>query len=134
VPIDADAAFRNFQEISMISNVFSAVILTMSIVITKDEILDAVPVGTPEREAVEYFEGLTSRDRIGYFTRENAPVGSVSYALEEGDRAFYMVGIENVRYRWWRPSLGRRLVVIVVISDVGLVSHIEFFGRRGGWP
>ncbi len=118
----------------MITSVFSAVILAMSIVITKEEILEVVPVGTAEIEAIEYFESLTDRDRIHYYTRENSPVGSVSYELQEGERSYYMIGIENVRYAWWRPSLGRRLVVIVVISDAGVVSHIEFFGRRGGWP
>lgn len=118
----------------MISNVSNAVILMMSIVITKEEIHEAVPTGTPEREAIEYFESLTDQDRIHYYTRENSPIGSVSYELKEGERAFYMIGIENVKSRWWRPSLGRRLVAILVISDSGLVSHMEFFGRRGGWP
>ncbi|MEX0738219.1 MAG: hypothetical protein WD071_02645 [Pseudohongiella sp.] len=114
---------------------FSTVLLAMMTVITRERIVDDIPVGMPEDDAVAYSRELKDEDRIRYFTRENSPDGNtVSHSLEAGQADYYIIGIPDVqRYRWW-PSFGRYLSAIVVVSNDRTVSEMKFFGARGGWP
>jgi hypothetical protein len=109
-------------------------IFMIAIVITREQILTDIPIGTPKQHVEEYFEGLTDKEWILYFTRENPQQGTVSHELSAGESGYYLIGLRYVRDRWWQPSLGRHLAVIVVISDADLVSEIKFFGSRSGWP
>lgn len=113
---------------------FSTLALVMMAVITQEQILDDIPIGMPEEEAVAYFRELTDDDRIRYFTKESQRMGTVSHDLQDDEHGYYVIGISNVRSRWWWPSFGAVLRVILVISDDGLVSEIKFFGGRVGWP
>jgi hypothetical protein len=112
----------------------SLVALVISVVISKAQILEDISIGTPEAKAVAYFEELTEKDRIRYFTRQDNRQGSLTHELQEGERGYYVVGIPNVRGRWWWPSFGRTFVVIFAISDEGYVTKVEIFDYLAGWP
>lgn len=109
-------------------------IFMMMIVITKETILQAVPIGTTEQEMLAYFDSLEGDITVGYYTRENAVVGTVSHELQEGEAGYYIVTLRGVRDSWWKPSMGRVLIPIIIVSDEGRVSEIKFFGGRTGWP
>lgn len=119
----------------MTSNVVFILIMLMSVVISREEILNDIPLGMKEGAVLEYFGDITSADNIRYFTRDNSPSGNtVSHTLVSGEVGYYIIGIPNVqRYQWW-PSFGRSLSVIVVLSEDRSVTDIKFFGARGGWP
>jgi len=119
----------------MANTILASIIIFASVVISREEILLEIPIGTHENEVLAYFKQVTESERIRYFTRENSPDGNtVSHSLAEGQAGYYIIGIPDVkRYRWW-PSFGRHLSVIVVLSDDRVVSEIKFFGARGGWP
>lgn len=118
----------------MVTNVIGIVVLVMSVVISKAQILEDISIGTPEEQAVAYFEALTEKDRIHYFTRQDNRQGSLTHELQKGERGYYVVGIRNVQGRWWWPSFGRTFVVIFPVSDTGYVTKVEIFDYLAGWP
>ncbi len=109
-------------------------VLLVALVITREQILNDIPVGTPKLQVEAYFEELTDREDIRYFTRENSRQGTVSHDLAPGESGYLIIGLSYVKDRWWHISLGRHLAVIVVISDSNLVSEVKFVGGRTGWP
>lgn len=120
----------------MTSNVvFAIVVVLSSIVISREEILSDIPLGSSEDDMLTYFLAITDAERIRYFTRENSPDGNtVSHSLKNGEAGYYIVGLPDVKRHWWWPSFGRHLSVIVVISEDRTVSELKFFGARSGWP
>lgn len=70
-----------------LSNVALAII--MMTVITKDQILDDIIIGMPEKEMLEVFAELTDQSRINYYTEErNSPMklpsrGTLSAAMDK---------------------------------------------------
>jgi len=117
----------------MLNTLSGMTILVIMIVITRADILESVPIGTPEKDALAYFEQITDNS-IFYYTREDDRRGTVSHQLRTGEHGFYLVRLDRVRPRWWQPSLGSSLRIIVVISDAGYVSHIDFHSAMSGWP
>jgi hypothetical protein len=113
----------------------SILLMLMATIISREQILEEVPIGMPEQQMVAYFLAITDAERIRYFTRENSPDGNtVSHSLQNGEAGYYIVGLPDVKRHWWWPSFGRHLSVIVVISEDRTVSEIKFFGARSGWP
>jgi hypothetical protein len=111
-----------------------AAVLLMSIVITQADIREAIPAGTSEAEAVMYLKDISGSDSLEFFTREDNRRGTVSHQLVEGERGYYIVRLDRVRPRWWQPSLGASLRIIVVISSSGNVSKVDFHSAVSGWP
>lgn len=118
----------------MVNCVYGLVVLAISVVITREQILEDISAGTHRAEVEAYFEELTDKERIRFITRENSRTGTVSHDLREGEQGYYVIGLENVRKHWWWPSFGSHLTVIVVISEEDTVTDILFFGGRTGWP
>mgnify|MGYP003665663337 CR=1 FL=1 len=112
----------------------SALVFMMTIVITKEQITEDVPLGVSEEEMVQYFRDLGDGVVIGYYNRQNSVTGTVSHELQDDEAGYYIVTIRGVRNNWWRPSFGRVLIPLVVISNEGKVAEIKFFGGRVGWP
>jgi hypothetical protein len=113
-----------------LSNVALAII--MMTVITKDQILDDIIIGMPEKEMLEVFAELTDQSRINYYTVSTT--NTVGHVLQGDEIGYYIIGLGSVRDHWWHLPLGRRLSVVVVISKDSKVADIKFYGGRVGWP
>lgn len=113
---------------------YGALLIAISVVITREQILQDLEIGTHRDEVVEYFEELTDEERISFITREDTMRGTVSHDIREGEKGYYIVGLRNVQENWWWPSFGSHLTVIVVISEDDTVTEIKFVGSRTGWP
>lgn len=114
--------------------VASSLIFMMSIVISKEQILEDIPIGLTEAEMMQYFRSLNGDVAIGFYDRESSHTRTVSHELKHDEKGYYIVTIRGVRGSWWQPSFGKVLIPLVVISNEGTVKSIEFFGGRTGWP
>jgi hypothetical protein len=112
----------------------SSLIFMMSIVISKEQILEDIPIGLPGPEMMQYFQNLNGDVVVGFYDRESSHTRTVSHELQQDEKGYYIVTIRGVRSSWWQPSFGKVLIPLVVISNEGNVKSIEFFGGRTGWP
>ena len=103
-----------------------------SIVITNEQILSDIYIGMSEEAVLEYFSNLD--DSIIPTWRGEYTGNTVGHRLSEGEKGYWLFGLKNPRRKWWLPSLGGRLVVLVVISDEGTVADVKVFGASGSWP
>ncbi len=105
--------------------------LIMSIVISAQEIRDALPVGTSEEEVKAYLMEVA-----GSYTWIPREVKELYFPwLESGTEIGYYTGaIDNVQARWWLPAFGGYWVVRVGISSEGKVTQVVTIGGRSGWP
>lgn len=117
----------------MLNLVYGVVILPLLVVITREEIQADVYVGMPEQEAVSYFQDLADPEDI-YFYTVSSPNNTVGHVIRENEIGYYIIGINNVRQRWWQPSLGLSYSVVIAISDGRRVSELKIIGTRSGWP
>lgn len=103
-----------------------------SIVITNEQILSEIYVGMSEEAVLEYFSNLD--DSIMPYWRSESPGNTIGHDLVDGEKGYWLFGLENRRRKWWLPSFGGMLTVLVVISDEGTVADVKLFGQSGSWP
>ncbi len=105
--------------------------LMMSIVISAQEIRDALPVGTSEEEVKAYLMEVA-----GSYVWLPREVRELHFPwLESGIETGYYAGtIRNVQARWWLPAFGGYWTVRVGISSEGKVTQVVTIGGRSGWP
>lgn len=114
-----------FAPISLYFTIF------MSIVITREIIYEALPIGSSEEEAKSYL--LDIAENVRFITPESdTSIGK--YTWTESEIGYYIGGIDNVRTRWWKPSLGLQLVIRVGISTERKVTQVVVTGSRVGFP
>ena len=104
----------------------------LMIVISPAEIRQAVTIGMPEQDMLDYFHELTIEEHIEFYTQSTQ--NTVGHILKDGEAGYYLIFIDDVRIRWWLPSLGGSITVVVAISDDREVTSVEVFGARSGWP
>jgi len=105
--------------------------LIMSIVITKEQIIDALPIGASEEEAKSYLFEVA--EDFSFVTRESESAIGI-YTWKKSEIGYYLGGIENVKSRWWRPSFGGHFAVRVGISTDRKVTQVVVTGSRIGFP
>tara|TARA_R110002167_G_scaffold49184_6_gene144268 strand:+ start:20120 stop:20386 length:267 start_codon:yes stop_codon:yes gene_type:complete len=86
----------------------------------------------PEQEALAYFQNLTDSERINYYL-VSTPINTVGHVIRDNELGYYLIGIENVRDRCWKPSLGSSYSVVLAISNQHTVSELKIFGARSEW-
>ncbi len=105
--------------------------IMVSIVISAQEIRDALPVGTSEEEVKAYLMEVAGS--YNFFSREEKE--PYFPWLESGTEIGYYSGaIDNVQARWWLPAFGGYWTVLVGISSEGKVTQVVVIGGRYGWP
>ena len=86
-----------------------------SIVITSQQIRDALPIGTTEAEVISYLEEVASWYK--FVPRETKTLRTMSYPWIDTEIGYYTMRINKVRKRWWTPSFGSIFLVRIGISS-----------------
>tara|TARA_B110000858_G_scaffold162625_2_gene187832 strand:+ start:23383 stop:23739 length:357 start_codon:yes stop_codon:yes gene_type:complete len=105
--------------------VISSSILSLflaSILITNQQIYDALPIGATEAEVKSYLEEVTRSYR--FVPRDSVHAHAESFPWMDSEIGFYSGRIDNVRRKWWAPSFGRILIVRAVISSEKKVARV----------
>jgi hypothetical protein len=99
-----------------------------TIVLTEEDVYEAMPVGSDIESAVEF---LSSLDEEAYYrTREE--VRSSGFL---DDEVGYWIGGASVKRAWWDFPIGRLMVITVMVSDDDKVSRVEIkYHNRFTWP
>ena len=105
--------------------------IIMSILITQDQIFEALPIGSSEEEAKSYL--LEVAEDVRFVTRKSeSAIGK--YTWLESEIGYFIGGINNARSRWWLPSFGSYLTIRVGISTEHVVTQVVINGSRIGFP
>tara|TARA_B110000858_G_scaffold162625_2_gene187833 strand:+ start:24472 stop:24822 length:351 start_codon:yes stop_codon:yes gene_type:complete len=107
--------------------------LIMSIVISNQQIQDALPIGLPKEAAEAYLVDL-GETFVEYITRETDNITSPAYPWLEPEIGHYRTRIMGVQTRWWWPSFSRSKLVRVGINKDGEVSQVNILTSFSGFP
>jgi hypothetical protein len=102
--------------------------LSSTIVLTEEDVREAMPVGSDIQSAAEF---LVSLDKEAFYrARENEP-----YFSFLDDEAGYWIAGASVKRAWWDFPIGRFMVINVAVSDDEKVSRVEIkYWSRFTWP
>tara|TARA_R110002073_G_scaffold13539_1_gene57373 strand:- start:243 stop:596 length:354 start_codon:yes stop_codon:yes gene_type:complete len=103
----------------------------MSILITREQIIDSLPIGASEEEARTYL--LEVAEDVRFVTRETERARGL-YTWRESEIGYLQAGIDNARSKWWKPSFGSYLTIRVGISAERNVTQVSIIGSRTGFP
>jgi len=119
----------------MLNFAFSASIYSlflMSIVISNQEIYEALPKGTTESEVKTYLTDIAGS--YSFVPRDSESLSAKTYPWLESEIGYYIGRVENARRNWWQPSFGLVVVAKVGISSDRKVTQVFVDGRRVGLP
>ena len=103
-----------------------------SIVITNQQIHNALPVGLAREDVESYL--VEVGETYEFITRETDNIGAPAYPWIESEIGHYRARVGNVRASWWRPSFGRSKLIRVGINRDNKVSQVIIRDRRSGFP
>lgn len=104
-------------------------ILSMTILITKEHVIQNLPIGTPRAEVESYLREIGAEY---IFLERHDYLGSQKYPWREDEIGVYSAGVDKVRTHWWLPSLGSVMGIRIGISRDGAVTQVlADYGQTG---
>ena len=104
----------------------------MSIVISNQEIYDALPKGTAESEVQSYLTDIAGS--YSFVPRDSESLSAKTYPWIDSEIGYYIGRVENARRYWWQPSFGLVVVANIGISSERRVTQVFVDSRRVGFP
>lgn len=108
------------------------VAIVMSILISNQTIIEAIPIGSPKADVESYL--ISVAKSFDFITRETDTTIHPPYPWMESESGYYQAVIGNVRSKWWLPSFGSTITIKAGITFDGKVSQVVITGARSGFP